>query len=120
VKVSGRALRLSIFVSEGDTWRHRPAYAEIVHRAHGAGLAGATVLRGVEGYGSTSIIHTAHVLPIGDRLPLLIMIIDNEQRIRDFLPRLDDLEIDGLVTLDEVEVVRYLPDEARRPRHRDR
>ena len=105
--MSKRALRLSIFVGEGDTWQHKPLYAEIVHRAHEARLAGATVVRGIEGYSAITGIHTAHLFPFGDELPLLIMIVDTEQRIRAFLPQLDELDIRGLVTLDDVDVVRY-------------
>src|SRR5438105_2295216 len=97
VKLSERALRLSIFVGEGDTWHHKSVYAEIVHRAHKAGLAGASVFRGIEGYGATSRIHTAHLFRLSSDLPLLIVIIDAEDRIREFLPQLDELEISGLV-----------------------
>nr|WP_260478891.1 DUF190 domain-containing protein [Kibdelosporangium aridum] len=106
--VIGRALRLSIFVGEGDTWQHKPLSTEIVHRAHKAGLVGATVIRGIEGYGATSRIHTPRLLTLlGSDLPLLIVIIDTPDRIREFLPQLDQLEIDGLVTIEEVDVVRH-------------
>lgn len=104
---SGRALRLSIFVGEDDVWHHKPLYAEIVHRAHTAGLAGATVLRGIEGFGASSRIHAAHPFRLSGDLPLLIVIIDVEERVRGFLSQLDELEISGLVILDEVDVVRY-------------
>jgi PII-like signaling protein len=107
MKSSGRALRLSIFVGDCDLWHHKPLYNEIVHRAHQAGLAGATVIRGIEGYGATSRIHTTHVFRLSEDLPLLILIADTEERIRDFLPQLDDLGISGLVTIDEVETIRY-------------
>ena len=66
MKLSGRALRLSIFVGEGDLWHHKPLYAEIVHRARRAGLAGATVLRGIEGFGATSVIHRPHLFRLSD------------------------------------------------------
>ncbi len=107
VKNSGRALRLSIFVGESDVWHHRSLYSEIVHRAHKAGLAGATVLRGVEGFGASSRIHTTHVFRLSQDMPVLIVITDDETRIREFLPQLDDLNLSGLVVLDEVELVRY-------------
>ncbi|MEU0484635.1 DUF190 domain-containing protein [Streptosporangium sp. NPDC006013] len=102
----GRALRLMIFTDDTDTWRHRPLYSEIVHRAHAAGLAGASVFRGVEGFGTTSIVHTTRLLSMTDDLPVTIVIIDTEERIRAFLPRLDDLLTESLAVLDEVEVVR--------------
>jgi PII-like signaling protein len=107
VKTSGRALRLSIFVGEGDTWHHRPLSSEIVHRAHQARLAGATVIRGIEGYGATSRIHTSHVFRLSEDLPLLIIVADDEARIREFLPQLEELEISGLVMLDEIKTIRY-------------
>ncbi|MGI9003971.1 MAG: DUF190 domain-containing protein [Pseudonocardia sp.] len=102
----GRALRLSIFVGAGDVWHHKSLYTEIVHRAHQAGLAGATVLRGIEGFGATSVIHRPHLFQLSENVPLLIVIADAEERIRSFLPQLDELDISGLITLDEVEVVR--------------
>ncbi|WP_433380654.1 DUF190 domain-containing protein [Streptosporangium sp. CA-115845] len=102
----GRALRLTIFTDDTDTWHHRPLYSEIVHRAHAAGLAGASVFRGVEGFGTTSIVHTTRLLSMTADLPMTIVIIDTEERIRAFLPRLDDLLAESLAVLDEVEVVR--------------
>jgi PII-like signaling protein len=107
MKSSGRALRLSIFIGESDHWHHRPTYTEIVHRARKAGLAGATVIRGIEGYGATSRVHTTHLFRLTDDLPLVIVIADTEDRIRGFLPQLDDLDLSGLVALDDVETVRY-------------
>jgi PII-like signaling protein len=102
--VSG--LRLTIVVGEDDRWRHRPMYTEVVHRAHAAGLAGATVLRGVEGFGSHSRIHTDRLLSLAEELPMVIVIVDAEERVRAFLPQLVELGMEGLVTLDPVEVIR--------------
>lgn len=104
---AGRALRLTIFVDDSDTWHHRPLYTEIVHRAHAAGLAGASVFHGLEGFGTTSIVHTTRLLSMADDLPVAVTIVDTEERIRAFLPRLDDLLTGGLAILDEVEVVRH-------------
>jgi PII-like signaling protein len=101
------AVRLSIFVGEGDLWHHKPLYAEIVHRAHKAGLAGATVVRGLEGFGASSRIHVRHPFRLSEDLPLLIVIVDAGERIEEFLPQLDDLDISGLVFRDEVEVIRW-------------
>lgn len=81
MKLSGRALRLSIFIGEGDIWHHRSLYAEIVHRAHKAGLAGATVIRGIEGFGASSRIHTPHLFRLSSDLPLLIVIIDADRAV---------------------------------------
>ncbi|MDP9866781.1 MULTISPECIES: DUF190 domain-containing protein [Streptosporangium] len=106
--LSGRALRLTIFVDDTDTWHHRPMFTEIVHRAHAAGLAGASVFRGMEGFGATQVVHTTRLLSMADDLPVAVVIVDTEQRIRAFLPQLDELLIEGLAVLDEVEVVHYL------------
>lgn len=103
----GAALRLTIFVGAARQWRHRPLYHEIVHRAHQAGLAGASVIRGIEGYGASNHIHTTRILSLSGDLPLEIVIVDEEEAIRAFLPLLDELVGDGLVVVEPVEVVRY-------------
>lgn len=108
MRIDGRALRLTVFVGEDDRWHHRPLYTEIVHRAHEAGLAGATVLRGVEGYGASSRIHTSRILSLSEDLPAVVLIVDEEAKIRAFLPQMDELVGEGLVILDEVEVIRYV------------
>ncbi|MFC7387870.1 DUF190 domain-containing protein [Sphaerisporangium rhizosphaerae] len=106
VKLQGPALRLSVFVGESDQWHHRPLYHEIVRRAHEAGLAGASVVRGIEGFGATSRIHTSRILSLSEDLPVVVIIVDAEERVRAFLPRLDELVTEGLVVLDQVEVIR--------------
>ncbi|QXE33518.1 DUF190 domain-containing protein [Streptomyces sp. GMY02] len=106
-KLAGTALRLTIFVGESDLWHHRPVYTEIVHRAHAAGLGGASVFRGVEGYGASSLIHTQRLLSLSEDLPVAIVIVDAGEKIRAFLPQLDELVREGLVMLDDCEVIRY-------------
>ncbi len=106
-RLTGSALRLTVFVGEHDTWHHRPLYAEIVHRAHAACLAGASVFRGIEGFGASSLIHTSRLLSLSEDLPVAIVIVDTEERVRAFLPQLDELVTEGLVTLDHCEVIRY-------------
>jgi PII-like signaling protein len=108
VKIEGPAVRLTIFVGEDDIWHHKPLYHEIVHRAHAAGLAGATVLRGIEGYGASSRVHTTRLLSMSQDLPVAVVIVDQEDRIRAFLPQLDELVAEGLVMIDPVEVIRYV------------
>jgi uncharacterized protein len=107
VKLPGPALRLTILIGEDDIWHHKPLYTEIVHRAHDAGLAGATVLRGIEGYGASSRIHTTRLLSLSEDLPIAVVIIDTDDRVRAFLPQLDELVTEGLVVIDPVEVVSY-------------
>jgi PII-like signaling protein len=106
-KLTGPALRVTIFIGENDTWHHRPLHSEIVHRAHAAGLAGASVFHGVEGFGASSRIHTSRLLSLSEDLPVAIVIVDREDRVRAFLPQLERLVTGGLVMLDEVEVIRY-------------
>lgn len=108
MKLEGPAVRLTIFIGEDDTWHHKPLYHEIVRRAHGAGLAGASVLRGIEGYGASSRVHTTRLLSLSGDLPIAVIIIEQEERIRAFLPQLDELVTEGLVILDPVEVIRYV------------
>ncbi|WP_410632757.1 DUF190 domain-containing protein [Amycolatopsis sp. cmx-4-83] len=105
--MEGPATRLTIYLGEDDHWHHKPLYHEIVRRARAAGLAGASVLRGVEGYGASSLIHTTRILSLSEDLPVVIVIIDAEEKLRAFLPQLDELIGEGLVTLDRVEVVRH-------------
>lgn len=105
---SGPALRLTVLVKGTDRWHHRPLYTEIVHRAHQAGLAGASVFHGIEGFGKSETIHTNRILSLGEDLPCAVVIVDAEERIRSFLPELDELVTEGLVTVDPVEVVRYV------------
>jgi PII-like signaling protein len=109
-------MRLTVFVGETDQWHHHPVYAEIVHRAHEAGLAGASVLRGIEGYGSSGRVHTSRILSLGEDLPVAVVVVDTEEKVRAFLPQLDELVRDGLAVLDPVEVVRYVdrPEDAGR------
>jgi uncharacterized protein len=101
----GQARRLTVYVGEDDTWRHRPLYAEVVHRAHQAGLAGASVFRGVEGFGSSDRVHTSRLLSLAEGLPIAVVIIDEAERIEGFLPVLDEVVPRGLVVVEDVRVV---------------
>ncbi|HEY0690886.1 MAG TPA: DUF190 domain-containing protein [Kribbella sp.] len=105
-------LRLTILVDEDDQWHHRPLYDEIIRRAHAAGLAGASVFRGVEGYGANNRIHTTRILSLSEDMPVAIIIIDSEPLVRDFVAALQELRIEGAITLDRVEVVRLPPPDA--------
>ncbi|MFJ9009938.1 DUF190 domain-containing protein [Streptomyces canus] len=107
-RLTGSALRVTVYIGENDTWHHKPLYTEIVHRAHAAGLAGASVFRGIEGFGASSLIHTSRLLSLSEDLPVAVVIVDTETRVREFLPQLDELITEGLVTLDHCEVIRYV------------
>ncbi len=113
-RLHGRALRLTILLGESDAWHHKPLYSEIVHRARAANLAGASVFHGVEGFGASSLIHTTRLLSLSEDLPVAVVIIDDEERIRAFLSTVDELVSEGLVVLDDCEVIRYVGREADR------
>jgi PII-like signaling protein len=108
MRLHGRAKRLTVYIGESDRFHHRPLYAEIVHRAHAAGLAGATVLRGVEGFGASRHVHTTRILSLTEDLPVVVVLVDEAERIERFALGLEELVTEGLVVLDDVEVVRYV------------
>ena len=101
------ALLLRIFIGESDRWEHRPLYEAIVLKAREMHLGGATVLRGPMGFGKTSRLHTAKVLELSMDLPLVIEIVESEEKINAFLPELDRMISGGLVTLEKVKVIHY-------------
>ena len=101
------AMLLRIFIGESDRWHHTPLYEAIVLKARELHLAGATVLRGPMGYGKSSRLHTAKILRLSMDLPLVIEIVDTEEKIQGFLPVLDEMMKGGLVTLEKVRVIDY-------------
>lgn len=98
---------LRIFVGESDKHGHRPLYEAIVLKAREQGLAGATVLRGLMGFGKHSILHTAKILRLSEDLPMVVEIVDSLEKIEQFLPLLDEMISDGMVTLERVRVIQY-------------
>jgi hypothetical protein len=101
------AVLLRIFIGESDRYHHRPLYEAIVLKARELELAGATVLRGPMGFGKSSHLHTAKILRLSMDLPMVIEIIDSEEKVNAFLPALDEMMGGGLVTLEKVKVIRY-------------
>jgi uncharacterized protein len=114
MKIEGPALLVRIYIGEADHWHGRPLYQVIVERLRERGLAGATVLRGIEGFGANAHLHTTRLLRLSEDLPVLIEAIDQEDRLRAILPELDDLVGDGLITLERVEVAAYRANSATR------
>ena len=104
------AMLLRIFIGESDRWKHQPLYEAIVLKARELHLAGATVLRGAMGFGKSSRLHTTKVLRLSMDLPLIIEIVDGEEKIKAFLPVLDEMMKGGLVTLEQVRVIDYRAD----------
>ncbi len=107
MKLEGEGQLLRILIGENDRWHGKPLYEAIVSRAREAGLAGATVLRGLMGFGAASRIHTAKVLRLSEDLPIVVEIVDRSERIAEFLPVLDEMVVDGLVTLERAQVITY-------------
>lgn len=98
---------LRIFIGESDTWQGKPLYEVIVKRARKLHMAGATVIRGIMGFGADSRIHTAKVLRLSEDLPMVIEIVDEPQKIEDFIPFLDEVVKEGLITREKVNVIKY-------------
>jgi PII-like signaling protein len=107
MRTSGEGKLLRIFVGETDSWHGRPLYQAIVERVRQEGIAGATVLRGIEGFGAASRVHTARILRLSEDLPVVIEIVDTAEQIERILPILDEMVVEGLVTMERVEVVTY-------------
>src|SRR5512137_1671471 len=101
------AVLLRIFLGESDRWEHKPLYEAVVLKARELHLAGATVLRGPMGFGKSSRLHTAKILRLSADLPLLIEIVDSEEKIQSFLPVLDQMMGGGLLTMEKVKVIDY-------------
>jgi len=111
------ALLLRIFIGEADRWHHQPLYEAIVLKAREMHLAGATVLRSALGFGKSSRLHTNKILRLSTDLPLVIEIVDTEEKINAFLPLLDSMMGGGLVTLEKVRVLHYRGDVPAAPPH---
>jgi uncharacterized protein len=107
MKIEGEGQLLSIFVGESDRHEGKPLHEAIVLLAHERGLAGATVLRGIAGFGAASRIHTTKILRLSEDLPIVIEIADRAERIASILPELDRMVTEGLMTLERVHIVKY-------------
>lgn len=106
-RLEGEGTLLRIFIGESDRWHGKPLYEAIVRAARESGLAGATVIRGIEGFGADSHLHTARILRLSEDLPIVVEIVDTSEHIDGFLPRLDEMVRDGMVTTEKVHVVTY-------------
>jgi uncharacterized protein len=107
VRLEGEGQLLRIFIGESDRYQGKPLYLAIVRLLRHEGIAGATVLRGIEGYGASSRPHTARLLQLSQDLPIIIEAIDSEERISTVLPKLDKMVTEGLVTLERAHVITY-------------
>jgi PII-like signaling protein len=107
VKLEGEGKLLRIFIGESDRFEGKPLYQAIVERVRAEGLAGATVIRGIEGFGADSRIHTARILRLSEDLPVLIELVDTAEKIDAILPALDEMVGEGMVTVERVQVIAY-------------
>ena len=107
MKLEGTGLLVRIYLGESDRWHGRPLYQAIVERMRERGLAGATVLRGIEGFGARQHLHSTRILSLSEDLPILIEAVDTDEKIRAVLPDLDEMLTDGLITLEKIEVITY-------------
>jgi PII-like signaling protein len=107
--LEGEQLLVRVFIGESDKWHHRPLHVALLERLRQDGFAGATVTRGVAGFGARSVIHTAQILRLSEDLPLVIEIVDTEEQVERLKPILDEMVAEGLVTIERVQVLRYLP-----------
>ena len=106
-RLEGTGKLVRIFIGESDLWHGRPVYQAIVERVREDGIAGATVVRGIEGFGAKSHLHTSRILRLSEDLPIVIEIVDTAERIDALLPLLDEMVDDGLVTIESVQIVSY-------------
>jgi uncharacterized protein len=115
MKLEGKAKMLRIHFGQDDKWHDKPLYEAIVLKCRELDIAGATVFRGIEGYGASTLIHKHHVLRSSDD-PIMVSVIDTEEKIRALIPALDEMVDEGLIAMSNVEVIRYVHQEGTRSR----
>jgi PII-like signaling protein len=107
--LDGEQMLVRIFIGESDRWHHQPLHAALLDRLRQEGFAGATVFRGIAGFGARSIVHTTQILRLSEDLPVVIEVVDSEEHVRRLLPILDEMVTEGLVTVEKARVVKYAP-----------
>ncbi len=108
MKLEGKAKMLRIHFGEDDKWHGQPLYKAIVEKCRELDIAGATVYRGIEGYGASTIIRRAHLLSVSHDAPIMVSIVDSEEKIRKLIPALDQMVDEGLIAMSDVEVIKYV------------
>jgi PII-like signaling protein len=114
MKLEGKAKMLRVHFGEDDQWQGRPLYRAIVERCRELDIAGATVYRGIEGYGASTRIHRSHLLQFSSDAPILVQIIDTAENIQRLIPALDEMVQEGLIAMSDVEVVKYVHEDGHR------
>jgi hypothetical protein len=108
VKLEGKAKMLRIHFGEDDKWNDKPLYSAIVEKCRELDIAGATVFRGIEGYGASTLIHRSHLLSLSSDAPIMVSVIDSEDKVKKLIPYLDEMVDEGLIAMSEVEVIKYV------------
>jgi uncharacterized protein len=108
MKLAGKAKMLRIYFGENDKWNDKPLYRAIVEKCRQLDIAGATVFRGVEGYGGSTLIHRSHLLSLSPDAPIMVSVVDSEEKVQQLIPYLDEVVHEGLIAMSEVEVIKYL------------
>ena len=108
MKLEGKARMLRIHFGEDDKWHNKPLYQAIVEKCRELDIAGATVFRGIEGYGASTLIHRPHLLSFSSDAPIMVSVIDTEEKIRQLIPTLDQMVDEGLIAISDVEVIKYV------------
>jgi len=108
MKIEGKARMLRIHFGENDKWNEKPLYRAIVEKCREMDIAGATVFRGIEGYGASTLIHRSHLLSFSSDAPVMVSVIDSEEKIAQLLPQLDRMVQQGLIAISDVEVIQYV------------
>jgi len=114
MKLEGKAKMLRVHFGENDKWQGKPLYEAIVEKCREMDIAGATVFRGIEGYGASTLIHRYHLFRRGADLPIMVSIVDTEDKIKTLFPALDQMVGEGLIAMSDVEVIRYVHQEGAR------
>ncbi len=108
MKLEGKAKMLRIHFGEDDKWNDKPLYSAIVEKCRELDIAGATVFRGIEGYGASTLIHRSHLLSLSSDAPIMVSVIDSEDKVKKLIPYLDEMVDEGLIAMSEVEVIKYV------------
>jgi uncharacterized protein len=111
MKLEGNAKMLRIYFGEADKWQDEPLYRAIVEKCRELDLAGATVFRGIEGYGASTFIHRSHLFSFSSDAPVMVSVVDSEEKIQKLIPYLDEMVAEGLIAVSDVEVIKYVHQE---------
>jgi uncharacterized protein len=115
MKINENGILLRVFIGESDRWQHQPLYEAIVQKVRELGLAGATVLRGSEGFGANSVVHKSRLLEMSSDLPIVIEVVDSEENIRKLQPHLEEMVLEGMITMEYVMILMYRHNRADAP-----